>query len=105
MADFETLVDYKGRNIHLTNERWKHILDHPEMEGEHSRLEETLSSPEIIIASVEDQSIHTYHRYYNATPVTSKYMIVAVKILDDDAFVVTAFYSNRMKRGHIVWQP
>jgi hypothetical protein len=105
MADFETLVDHKGQNIRLTHERWNHILDHPEMEGERSRIEETLSNPEIIIATVQDQSVHTYHRFYKTTPVTSKYMIVAVKILDDDAFVVTAFYSNRMKKGGIVWQP
>lgn len=25
------LTDYQGRTIRLTTERWRHILDHPEL--------------------------------------------------------------------------
>jgi hypothetical protein len=31
-------------------------------------------------------------------------MIVVVKLLEDDAFVVTAFYSSRVKKGDVKWQ-
>ncbi len=104
MDDFEELTDYKGRAIRLTDERWKHILEHPEMAEQRQRLMETLSSPEVIVTTVKDETIHAYHRFYKETPVTSKYMIVAVKIVDEDAFVVTAFYSSRQKKGKVIWQ-
>jgi hypothetical protein len=31
MPDFDTLTDYAGKQIRLTDERWSHILEHPEM--------------------------------------------------------------------------
>lgn len=103
MPDFEILRDHQGREIRLTNERWVHIIEHPEMNGQRERLIETLSIPDTIIATAKDESIHTYHRFYSTTPVTQKYLIVAVKILKDDAFVVTAFYSSRQKKGKVIW--
>jgi hypothetical protein len=105
MDDFEVFTDYKGRAIRLTNERWDHILEHPEMIEQRERLMETLSAPALVISTTKDDAIHTYHRFYEVTPVTSKYLIVAVKIMEDDAFVVTAFYSSRQKKGKIIWQP
>ena len=104
MADFEIFTDFQGRPIRLTDERWTHILEHPEMVGQRPRLIETLLTPELVIATAKDETVYTYHRFYETTPVTSKYMIVAVKIVADDAFVVTAFYSSRMKKGKIIWQ-
>jgi hypothetical protein len=74
------------------------------MENQRERLEETVSDPEMVIVTTQDESIHAYHRFYETAPVTSKYMIVAVKVLDDDAFVLTAFYSSRQKKGKLVWQ-
>lgn len=103
MPDFEILRDHQGRKIRLTDERWTHIIEHPEMNGQRERLIETLSTPDTIIATAKDESIHTYHRFYSTTPVTQKYLIVAVKVLEDDAFVVTAFYSSRQKKGKVIW--
>jgi hypothetical protein len=100
----ETLTDYRGRAIRLTEERWAHILDHPEMEDQHNRLVETLAAPDVVIATVRDETVHTYHRLYEQTPVTRKYLLVAVKMTADDAFVLTAFFTSRQKRGNVIWQ-
>jgi hypothetical protein len=105
MNDPSVLKDYQSRFIRLTEEHWKHILDHPEMEGQAGRIQETLLNPDIVIATFQDERVHAYHRFYDQTPVTRKYMIVCVKLLEEDAFIVTAFYSNRLKKGKIVWQP
>ena len=56
-----------------------------------------------VVVTVADESVRCYHRLYERTPVTRKYLIVAVKVLVDDAFVVTAFFSSRLKRGKVVW--
>lgn len=103
--DFEALTDHQNRVIRLTNERWSHILKHPEMIGQEERLIETLANPEMVIATDKDKTVRAYHRLYDQSPVTRKYMIVAVKFLVEDAFVVTAFYSSRKKKGEVVWTP
>ena len=105
MSDFELFTDYQNRAIRLTNERWTHILDHPEMVDQRERLVETLAAPDIVIATVKDEHVHAYHRLYENTPVTRKYMVVAVKMETSDAFVVTVYFSGRLKRGATVWQP
>ncbi len=97
-------IDYNGRKIRLTSERQNHILEHPEMLEQLNKIRETISSPEIVIATDADKTVHVYHRYYNTTPVTSKFLLVVVKMLDDDAFILTAFFSNRSKKGSILWQ-
>lgn len=42
-------LDYKGRSIRVTDERWKHINErHPETLGNEKFIEETMSSPDFI---------------------------------------------------------
>lgn len=103
--DLERFDDVHGRVVRLTEERRIHIRAHPEMAGQWERLEETLAAPDFIVETVKDQTVHAYHRKYNQTPVTEKYLVVVVKYLEDDAFVLTAFFSSRLKRGSIIWQP
>lgn len=97
------LTDHQGRNVRFTQERLEHVLEHPEMVGQLDRITETLRTPERVVASAVDRSVHVYCRFYATTPVTSKYMHVAIKLLSDDAFVLTAYYSSRVKRGDPVW--
>lgn len=106
MSDEETtiLVDHLGNKIRLTMERQLHFLEHPEMNGQLSRIRETLSQPELVIETALDNTVHVNHRLYPTTPVTRKYMLVAVKMLDNDAFVRTAFFSSRQKKGTVIWQ-
>ncbi|MBI5958859.1 MAG: hypothetical protein HY866_09005 [Chloroflexi bacterium] len=105
MPDFEVFTDYNNRAIRLTNERWTHILEHPEMIEQRERLIETLAAPDMVITTVKDSNVHAYHRLYEHTPVTRKYLVIAVKIETDDAFILTAYFSSRLKKGPIVWIP
>ncbi len=68
------LVDYEGRTVRLTSERRTHILAHPEMAGQLERIAEALAQPELIIATSADESVHVYHRFYGATPVTRSHL-------------------------------
>lgn len=95
--------DRDGREIRLTNERLNHILEHPEMESQESRIVETLLTPDSIIASHHDATVHLYHKWYNETPVTQKYLVVVVKYLEQDAFIITAFFTDKEKKGRQIW--
>lgn len=101
--DTMILIDHNGREIRLTAERRDHILEHPEMAEQFERIQETVKTPESVIATTADDTVHVYHRYYETTPVTSKFLLVAVKVLEDDAFVLTAFFSRREKKGTVIW--
>ena len=102
-SDTTFFEDYEGRQIRLTAERRAHLLEHPEMVDQFELVRETVITPEFVIATIAGESVHVYHRHYTTTPVTSKYLLVAVKILDNDRFMLTAFFSSRPKKGTRIW--
>jgi hypothetical protein len=42
-------------------------------------------------------------RFYMGTMVGDKYLCVVVKIMGEEAFVLTAYLTDRMKRGVLLW--
>jgi hypothetical protein len=97
------IKDYSGRVIRLTAERWQHVTEHSEMVGEERKLRETLRNPYRVVTSRLDSSVHLYYRLYERSPIGRKYLMTAVKILSDDAFVITAFFTDELKGGKDVW--
>ncbi len=97
------LKDRNGREIRLTDERLTHILEHPEMRNQEPRITETLFTPDSIIASHHDSTVQLYHKMYNETPVTRKFLVIVVKYLEQDAFVITAFFADKEKKGVRIW--
>lgn len=99
------LEDHSGRAIRLTDERLEHIERRPEMQGQLARIEETLRNPDEIRESDHDQAVHLYYQHYSSTPVTEKWLVVVCKVGVDDPFVITAFYTDRIKSGAIIDHP
>ena len=97
------LHDHEGLAIRLTDERLAHILEHPEMRGLERALEETLLNAERVIQSFSDPEARLYYRFYFGTLVGDKYLCVVVKIVASDAFVLTAYLTDRVKRGMSIW--
>jgi len=94
------LVNNKKEFIRLTDERYSHIEnDHPEMKGQLLRMEETLTAPETVEVSKSDSSVELYYRFYSKTPVTSKYMCVVVKSNGEDKFIITSYFTDKIKKG------
>lgn len=96
-------VDYRGNRVRLTEERLAHILEHPEMRGMEPRIAETLSTPEWVVESLSDAQARLYYRFYIGTRIGNKYLCVVVKVLDTDAFVVTAYLTDKVKKGRQLW--
>ena len=89
--------------MRLTAERLEHILEHPEMIGREAAIGDSLASPEHVIGALFDSDIRLYYRFYRGTVVGDKYLCVVVKITADDAFVLTAYLTDRVKRGWRLW--
>ena len=99
------LVDTQSRLIRLTDERQEHIeTDHPEMSGQLDRIEDALLGPDRIVRSGTDHDVELFYRHYDTTPVTEKHLCVLVKSSMDDLFIITAYFTNTVKRGEVLWQ-
>lgn len=97
------LFDYQGRTVRLTDERFQHILEHPEMVGMEAAIEQTLREPETVSRSSTDPAVALSYRYIPGTLVGDKWLCVVVRYLVNDAFVVTAYLTDQPKAGEILW--
>lgn len=97
-------VSKMGNVVSLSDDRWRHVLDHPEMKGQLDRIKKTVVDPYEIRESTHDPSVLMFYRLYENTPVTEKYLLVIVRIMNEEGFIVTAFYTDRLKKGDVVWK-
>lgn len=74
------------------------------MVGMTRAIAETLLSPQMVIQSLSDPEAHLYYRFYVGTRVGEKYLCVVVKIKEEDAFVLTAYLTDTIKKGDVIWQ-
>ena len=96
--------DYHGRSIRFTDERYDHIeSDHPEMKGQDDKIQEALLGPDSVRRSKTDSEAELFYKLYASTPVTRKYLCIVVKASTKDAFVITAYFTDTIKQGEILW--
>lgn len=96
--------DYAARKIRLTDNRLEHILTRAEMEGQEDRVGETLLAPDRIKKSKHDPDVLLYYKLYEKTPVTRKYLMVAVKAENGEGFILTSFFTDKIKAGETIWK-
>src|SRR5436189_137305 len=97
------LRDFQNRTVRLTDERLRHVLDHPEMAGMEAAIELTLRSPTVVVRSPDEASIALIYKFYSRTVVGDKWLCVVVKYSDTDAFIVTAYLTDRIRPGEQIW--
>mgnify|MGYP001613027425 FL=1 len=96
MAWIFEVEDKSGRKIHLSNERWKHIAaEHPKLSDKIENIKDTLLYPLTIKNSKYDERVRFYYKFYKKL---SKYLLVSVKYLNGEGFVITAFYTNKLEK-------
>ncbi len=97
------LRDQEGVEIRLTDERLAHVLEHPEMSDMETEIEETLLRPRRVVWSRRDEEVRLYYRFYPETRVGGKFLCVVVKSREEDAFVITAYLTDKIKEGETLW--
>jgi hypothetical protein len=97
------IQDCFGQAVRLTDERMAHILEHPEMIGMSMEIENVLTKPHTVRRSRSDGTVKLFYEYYAQTIVGGKWLCVVVKCLQDDAFVVTAYLTDKPKTGENLW--
>ena len=97
------LDDYKARRVRLEDERLAHILEHREMAGMESVIEQTLRDPERVVQSRSDATAELYYSYQKETSFGDKWLCVVVKFTDSP-FVLTAYLTDAIKKGKELWR-
>ena len=99
------MKDIWGNEIRLTQERLAHLSEHPEMKEQEDKLIETLLEPDVVIQSQIDATVRLFHRFYGATIVGNKYLCVVIKYPQGGkAFIITAYFTDKVKTGGTLWK-
>jgi hypothetical protein len=97
--------DVLNRKVKFTDERREHIeTEHPEMKGQNNKIRETLLKPGKIVRSKTDSQVELFYRHYHSTPVTQKYLCVVVKVSSQNLFIITAYFTDAIKKGEVLWE-
>ena len=67
-------------------------------------IKETLCKPDKIMKSNHAENVWLYYKHYQTTPVSEKYLCVIVKILNKEGFIITSFFTDRIKKGEKIWE-
>ncbi|MFQ5976405.1 MAG: hypothetical protein ACE5J5_08855 [Candidatus Hydrothermarchaeales archaeon] len=97
MAVFE-VVSKLGKRIKLTEAQWAHIKSrHPELADHLENMKATLVDSDFVYHSPKEEN-HQYHKKFKKTPVTEKFLLLIVKHLNKEGFVITGFFVSWIRR-------
>ena len=101
----DILTDYSGISIRLTDERLQHITDsHPSVLEIPDAVAETLINPDVVRSSSRSTDTRLYYRWYTETKYNDKYVCVVVVVSQDDAWIITAYLTDAVKQGELIWE-
>ncbi len=84
--------DKTGRLIYLTDERYTHILKHPEMQNSLNIIKETVESPIKVSEYSPDPTIKYFYSYHKNRKSRAKHLRAIVKYLNGEGFIITAYF-------------
>jgi hypothetical protein len=99
----KTFTHCFGHAVRLTDERLAHILEHQEMNEMSAEIKQLLAAPQMVRRSRSDDAVRLFYAFYPETIVGGKWLCVVVKYQLSDAFVVTAFLTDKPKPGATLW--
>jgi hypothetical protein len=94
MSNIFEIQDKTGREIHLSEERWKHIrVEHPEILN-HEELKQILTKPDKITESDRDIKVGWYYLYNKQR---KRFLKISVKYLNGEGYIITAHYTTKIE--------
>lgn len=94
MSQILNVKSYDNKTIILDQRQWKHIAyRHPEIAGRVMDIEAVIRYPEWVIE--RESNIRKCYKYLKNE---GKYMMVAVKIMNGEGFIITAYFTAKGER-------
>jgi len=96
MTNIFEIKDKTGRKIRLTKRQLEHITEkHPDMSAKEEEIKQVLEKPDVILPHKFDENAGNYYKYDKKEKA---YLFVSVKYLNGEGFIVTAFYTQHIRR-------
>ena len=73
------------------------------MQGQMGTIGETLRVPDRVVLSKSDPDVELFYTGHAETPATEKYLCVVVKTRADEPFIITAYFTDSVKKGDVLW--
>jgi len=59
-------------------------------------LKLAIKNPTTIRYNEEDESVRYFYKEFKEMPLEEKYLLISIKFLNKEGFVITAFYTNKI---------
>lgn len=89
-----------GTRVRTSAAYWARIVTykHPVMRGKEALVRKALQEPVQIRRSLRDPSVHLYYG-----PDPPYHVCVVVKCMNGEGFIVTAYRTEVVKEGEVIW--
>ena len=89
-----------GVPIRLTHERWFHIVEnHDDVAGYYDEVLTTVEYPDLVLQGYRGTliAVRSFGR--------RRYLMVVYRqVSTEDGFIITAYFTGKLDRRHIVWR-
>ena len=95
------VISKLDKRVYVTKSRWNLIIKtkHLEIKGKEKEIKETLTNPDEIRLSKSDSSVYLYYKHYGKLSLS-----VVVKHNNGEGFIITAYYTDRIKEGKQIYK-
>jgi hypothetical protein len=97
---FEALTPL-GFRVRVTHAYWEVIITvkHPVMTGRENDVKDTMENPCEIRQSKSDRAVYLFYKLERM----GRWVCAITKRLDGDGFLITAYPTDAIKEGELVW--
>ena len=90
-----------GKRIRTTESYWRKLITtkHPGIRGKEKEVQEALQNATEVRRSRIDDNVYLYYK-----PREEHFICAVVKHLDDEGFLITAYFTKAVKIGETVWK-
>ncbi|WP_128546862.1 DUF4258 domain-containing protein [Larkinella soli] len=96
----DTILDF---TVFVDKHRWELITTqkHPVMKGQENVVQETIAFPDEVRRSKSDESVFLFYKTIQA----KRWVCAVVKSrVDEPGFLITAYPTDAIKEGEIIWK-
>jgi len=90
-----------GLAVSTTKAYWKVIthVKHPSVQGKEKYVKETFVDPDEIRVSRKDHNVYLFYKKYR-----NKFLCVIARIKAKSGYIITAYYTKKIKEGQLKWK-
>ena len=90
-----------GRRIRTTKSYWEKLVTnkHPTMRGKEREVQEALQNAIAVRRSKVDSGVYLYYK-----PMEGYYICAVTRHLNEEGFLITAYFTKSMKVGGVIWK-